>query len=211
MNDEELNAQYEREKAEEVELDAQAKAAFQSRFPNATPLPLPGAEAPPKDLKVRVGFDIDDVLVKNTTPYAYSWNPDSYTKLPLFAVFEALVVDPGFIVHVITGRTMDSIPIDIQDNIKAMEAGGQCFLIARDWDHPVDRLQPADFARRGWFEGDEINLTKPLEADYLQKYEDWKARVVSELQLDIYFDDRTIHERECGWARKLATQFCHVR
>lgn len=140
-----------------------ARQKFAERFPDATP--LPPAEGTPKK---RVGFDIDEILVTCTEPYDYRADPASYTRLPLFAVFAALAMDPSFEIFVITGRLRVSVPkeiTEITEWVDVMRPGCQLALICREWDHPVDHLTPAD---KAW---------KDENLKVCSKYCDWERKL----------------------------------
>jgi len=178
-------------------------------------LPLQAGEAPTEQerkfaetQRIRVGFDIDDVLVRCKIAHDYRADPASYDRLPLLAVFEALAIDPSFEIHIITGRRSDTVPQEISEWVAAMKPGCQMTLVCREWDHPVDRLTLEDKARKNKYH--EHPLCKDVMDDYFGEYLKWKGHVVAALKLDVYFDDQEFESATYG-VRYLARQFCHVR
>jgi hypothetical protein len=157
--------------------------------------------------RTRVGFDIDEVLVSCKVPYDYRADRASYDRLPLLDVFEALATSPAFELFVFTGRLPGTVPKDVQDWVAAANPFCPMTLVCREWDHPVDRLTPADKSLRV---RDTLNapyLAGDFMEDYLEKYVAWKRGVVAAAKLDVYFDDHDCRDR----GHAVARQFCIVR
>jgi hypothetical protein len=114
-------------------------------------------------------------------------------------VFEALATDPAFELFVFTGRLPGTVPKEI------LEWG--VTLVCREWDHPVDRLTPADKSLRARDILNSPYLAGDFMENYLEKYVAWKRGVVAAATLDVYFDDHDCRDR----GHAVARQFCIVR